>query len=74
MTNDGPGIIGSRMECPQRMYAIASQTALGRVALANDIGGAVAALLAEGNRWINAQRIEVSGGVAICPTISVPLF
>jgi NAD(P)-dependent dehydrogenase (short-subunit alcohol dehydrogenase family) len=44
---------------------IASQTALGRVGLPDDIGGAVAALLAEGNRWINAQRIEVSGGIAI---------
>ena len=44
---------------------IASQTALGRVGLPDDIGGAAAALLGEGNRWINAQRIEVSGGVAI---------
>jgi NAD(P)-dependent dehydrogenase (short-subunit alcohol dehydrogenase family) len=44
---------------------IASQTALGRVGLPDDIGGAVAALLLEGNRWINAQRIEVSGGIAI---------
>jgi NAD(P)-dependent dehydrogenase (short-subunit alcohol dehydrogenase family) len=42
---------------------IASQTALGRVGLPDDIGGAVAALLAEGNRWVNGQRIEVSGGV-----------
>jgi NAD(P)-dependent dehydrogenase (short-subunit alcohol dehydrogenase family) len=44
---------------------IASQTALGRVGLPDDIGGAVAALLGEGNRWVNAQRIEVSGGIAI---------
>jgi NAD(P)-dependent dehydrogenase (short-subunit alcohol dehydrogenase family) len=44
---------------------IASQTALGRVGLPDDIGGAVAALLGEGNRWLNAQRIEVSGGIAI---------
>lgn len=44
---------------------IASQTALGRVGLPDDIGDAVANLLAEGNRWINAQRIEVSGGVHI---------
>jgi NAD(P)-dependent dehydrogenase (short-subunit alcohol dehydrogenase family) len=42
---------------------IASQTALGRVGLPDDIGGAVAALLDEGNRWVNAQRIEVSGGM-----------
>jgi NAD(P)-dependent dehydrogenase (short-subunit alcohol dehydrogenase family) len=45
--------------------AIASQTALGRVGLPDDIGGAVAALLSPGSRWVNAQRIEVSGGVAI---------
>ena len=44
---------------------IASQTALGRVGLPDDIGGAVAALLSEGNRWLNAQRVEVSGGIAI---------
>lgn len=44
---------------------IASQTALGRVGLPDDIGGAVAALLGDGSRWINAQRIEVSGGIAI---------
>ena len=42
---------------------IASQTALGRVGLADDIGGAVAALLSDDSRWINGQRIEVSGGV-----------
>ncbi len=49
-----------------RMNAgIASQTALGRVGLPDDIGGAVAALLADDNRWVNAQRIEVSGGIAI---------
>jgi NAD(P)-dependent dehydrogenase (short-subunit alcohol dehydrogenase family) len=41
---------------------VASQTALGRVGLPDDIGGVVSALLADDNRWINAQRIEVSGG------------
>lgn len=44
---------------------IASQTALGRVGLPDDIGGAIAALLSEDNRWVNAQRIEVSGGQSI---------
>lgn len=44
---------------------IASQTALERVGVPDDIGGAIAALLSEGNRWVNAQRIEVSGGVLI---------
>lgn len=42
---------------------IASQTALGRVGVPDDIGGAIASLLSEDNRWVNAQRIEVSGGV-----------
>ncbi len=41
---------------------IASQTALGRVGLPDDIGGVVAFLCTEDARWINAQRIEASGG------------
>ncbi len=41
---------------------IAGQTALGRVGLPGDIGGVVASLLSEDNRWVNGQRIEVSGG------------
>lgn len=41
---------------------IASTTALGRVGLPEDIGGAVAFLCSEDARWINAQRIEISGG------------
>jgi len=42
---------------------IASQTALGRVGLPDDIGGLVAFLCTEDARWINAQRIEASGGM-----------
>jgi NAD(P)-dependent dehydrogenase (short-subunit alcohol dehydrogenase family) len=41
---------------------IASSTALGRVGLPDDVGGAVSALLLDDARWINGQRIEVSGG------------
>ena len=41
---------------------IASVTALGRVGVPDDIGGVVAFLCTEDARWINAQRIEVSGG------------
>lgn len=41
---------------------IASQTALGRVGLPDDVGGAVALLLSPESAWVNAQRIEVSGG------------
>lgn len=44
---------------------IASQTALGRVGVPDDIGAMIASLLSEDNRWINAQRIEVSGGFLI---------
>ncbi|MGB8516436.1 MAG: SDR family oxidoreductase [Gallionella sp.] len=44
---------------------IAAQTALGRVGLPDDIGGVVASLLSDDNRWVNAQRIEVSGGINI---------
>ncbi|HLZ96882.1 MAG TPA: SDR family oxidoreductase [Steroidobacteraceae bacterium] len=42
---------------------IASQTALGRVGLPDDIGGVIASLLSPQNAWINAQRIEASGGM-----------
>ncbi len=42
---------------------IASQTALGRAGRPDDIGGVVASLLSEDNRWVNAQRIEASGGM-----------
>jgi NAD(P)-dependent dehydrogenase (short-subunit alcohol dehydrogenase family) len=42
--------------------AIAAQTSLGRVGRPEDIGGVIASLLAPENGWINAQRIEASGG------------
>ena len=42
---------------------VASVTALGRVGLPDDIGGVVSFLCTEDARWINAQRIEVSGGM-----------
>ncbi len=45
--------------------AIAAQIALGRVGLPDDIGGAVAMLLAPESRWINGQRVEASGGMLI---------
>lgn len=44
---------------------ISSQTALGRVGLPDDIGTAVAFLCSDDSKWINAQRIEVSGGFMI---------
>ena len=50
---------------PEINKQVASVTALGRVGEADDIGPMIASLLAEDNRWINAQRIEVSGGTLI---------
>lgn len=44
---------------------LASETALGRVGLPDDIGSVVAFLCSDDSKWINAQRIEVSGGYRI---------
>lgn len=59
-TDFGGGAVRDNAQLNQQ---IASETALGRVGLPDDIGGAVALLLADGNKWINGQRIEVSGGI-----------
>lgn len=45
--------------------AVASGTALGRAGLPDDIGPMIASLLSDDNRWVNAQRIEVSGGASL---------
>lgn len=42
---------------------VASQTALGRTGLPDDIGEAIVALLSDNLHWMTAQRIEVSGGM-----------
>ena len=44
---------------------IAGQTALGRVGMPEDIGPFIAALLSDSGRWVNGQRIEVSGGMML---------
>ena len=44
-------------------HMFAAPTALGRVCLPDDIGGAMPTLLAPESKWINGQRIEVSGGM-----------
>jgi NAD(P)-dependent dehydrogenase (short-subunit alcohol dehydrogenase family) len=59
-TDFGGGMVRDNKAVHQQ---IASQTALGRVGQAEDIGGVVAALLSEQTRWINGQKIEVSGGI-----------
>ncbi len=50
---------------PEIKNRLASFTALGRVGEANDIGGIIAFLCSTDAKWINAQRIEASGGVNI---------
>lgn len=54
---------GGVRDNPEINRFIASQTALGRVGLPDDVGGAVALLLSPEARWINGQRIEVAGGI-----------
>jgi len=56
---------GAVRDDPQANAQIAGITALGRVGQPDDIGGAVAALLSDGNRWLTGQRIEVSGGMLL---------
>jgi len=53
---------GAVRDNPDINSFIAAQTALGRVGIPDDIGGAIASLLSAENRWVNGQRIEVSGG------------
>jgi NAD(P)-dependent dehydrogenase (short-subunit alcohol dehydrogenase family) len=47
---------------PEANKGVAEITALGRAGLPDDIGPMIASLLSDENRWINGQRIEVSGG------------
>jgi NAD(P)-dependent dehydrogenase (short-subunit alcohol dehydrogenase family) len=41
---------------------VAEMTVLGRAGVPDDIDPMIASLLSEDNRWVNVQRIEVSGG------------
>lgn len=61
-TDFSGGVVRDNAEVNQ---AIASNTALGRVGLPDDIGPMIASLVSEENRWVNAQRIEVSGGMSL---------
>lgn len=54
---------GSVRDNKQLNDYVASVTALGRPGLPDDIGPAIAALVSDDNRWITAQRIEISGGM-----------
>lgn len=61
-TDFGGGVVRDNK---QLNAIIASQTALGRVGKPDDIGGVIASLLSPETGWINAQRIEASGGQSI---------
>ncbi|NWD04133.1 SDR family NAD(P)-dependent oxidoreductase [Pseudomonas gingeri] len=56
---------GAVRDNPEVNKVFADMTALGRAGVPDDIGPMIASLLSESNRWINAQRIEVSGGQGI---------
>ncbi|WP_028346581.1 SDR family oxidoreductase [Bradyrhizobium murdochi] len=56
---------GAVRDTPDLNKTFAGMTSLGRVGQPDDIGPMIASLLREDNRWINAQRIEVSGGQVI---------
>jgi NAD(P)-dependent dehydrogenase (short-subunit alcohol dehydrogenase family) len=59
-TDFSGGVVRDNAEVNKR---IAEMTALGRVGLPEDLGPMIASLLSADNRWINGQRIEVSGAV-----------
>lgn len=59
-TDFGGGVVRDN---PQVNGFIASQTALGRVGEADDIGALVAGLLSRSSGWVNGQRIEAAGGI-----------
>ncbi len=59
-TDFGGGVVRDN---PEVNGFIASQTALGRAGLADDIGGVVAFLCSDEAKWVTGQRLEVSGGM-----------
>ncbi len=59
-TDFGGGVVRDNEQVNK---VIADHTALGRVGLPDDIGGVVAFLCSEEARWVNAQRLEASGGM-----------
>ena len=56
---------GAVRDTPDLNKVFAGMIALGRVGVPDDIGPMIASLLGEDNRWITAERIEVSGGQVI---------
>lgn len=63
-----PGAIfggGAMPDSPEVRAYVQGITALGRTGQPDDIGGVVAFLCSDDARWVNGQRIEVTGGVAL---------
>lgn len=56
---------GALRDNPEVGKFVASTTALGRVGQPDDVGDAIVSLLSSENRWVTAQRIEVSGGQSL---------
>lgn len=61
-TDFSGGLVRDNPEVNKR---VSEMTALGRPGVADDIGPMIATLLSDENRWVNAQRIEVSGGMVV---------
>jgi NAD(P)-dependent dehydrogenase (short-subunit alcohol dehydrogenase family) len=59
-TDFGGGVVRDNEQLNQ---LVASLTALGRAGLPDDIGSVVAFLCTDDAKWVNGQRIEVSGGM-----------
>ena len=59
-TDFAGGVVRDNAELNQ---FVASQTALGRAGVPDDIGGVIASLLADSTGWITGERIEASGGM-----------
>lgn len=63
-----PGAIfggGAMDDTPDMRKFVEGITALGRVGLPDDVGGVVAFLCSDDAKWVNGQRIEVTGGVGL---------
>jgi NAD(P)-dependent dehydrogenase (short-subunit alcohol dehydrogenase family) len=50
---------------PELIPPLVAKTALGRLGEADDVGGAIAALLSDDCRWVTGQDVEVSGGYGL---------
>jgi len=50
---------------PEVNKQVSAMTALGRPGVADDVGPMIASLISGAHRWVNGQRIEVSGGLSL---------